>query len=714
MPLVKMPDGQVVDMPDQLSPVQLEALQSQHKPAGFLESAGRNLVSGFGQAASLAPRAAQMVAGHFGPADEGLNPEDSGTVTNPRTNPLSRTLGDTADSVEQYWKEVGDRSNSGGWWKAFTRGVGGAAAAPVGGLPGLVAGGTGGLGVEAAERAAPGNPLAAIAGGVIGGVVGGGVAALAQQARPQSANLAREVLDGVSPEQLKAAAAYQAAVRAQGHDIDLSQALVATSETGGGTLTSIRNTLAGSTQGDKTQAVLNSQSGSLTRDAELAVHTLPGVNRGPAQNAANVQETATGVLKQATDARSAAVRSLYAKAGNLPPEARGELTDLVKEMISRPGTTEVLQARGQEIIKRLSGQDDKLAAAVAAAREKVTAATSPSTKAAARAELGAANAAVANATTKPLRALDVDTWINELRGPWQGQPLKVAYPKEQGQIKGLAGALNERFQALSPEVKRAEQVFKQITEQSVNPLKQGPIGSLSQARGYDPATAAMVSRFDGLLNKGSDVGAKTSDIATAAKELAKVNPDAFESAFKGWLSKKVRGALSTSTAELPLAADRGTPSRIYDTLFKDPLQWQGIKDATAQMAKIRGEKPEDMIRGLENLHSLARAMKSTPESISGMSAVDLKRIGGGSATANLVRLASFLPMNRLGEGIERTVLGNTLSKFDDILTSPEGAKMLIDLGKVPVMSRKAQVILGTFAGSYANSDGIPAGNPPTN
>jgi hypothetical protein len=130
------------------------------------------------------------------------------------------------------------------------------------------------------------------------------------------------------------------------------------------------------------------------------------------------------------------------------------------------------------------------------------------------------------------------------------------------------------------------------------------------------------------------------------------------------------------------------------------------------MADVRGLPAADMIRGLENLRQLTTAMTSRPTSIGGMSPADLKQMGSASNAANLVRVASFLPVNRVGEAIERSVFGKTLSQLDTILTSPEGAKMLIELGKVPVMSRKAQVILGTWGSTMGNSPGLTDDNPP--
>lgn len=280
-----------------------------------------------------------------------------------------------------------------------------------------------------------------------------------------------------------------------------------------------------------------------------------------------------------------------------------------------------------------------------------------------------------------------------------------------GTSKYLGGVVdslrNDLGQGFAP-IRQANTAYKNFTDSTVNPLKQGPVGLLAQPHGFDPATSAMVSKFEGLMNKGTDPTAKVSDIATAVRELGKRAPTAFEDAFKGWVSRKVQGAIEPGVGNVALS--QANPEKLYTNLFKDPLQWQGIKDATAGMAKLRGDNPSEVIRGLENLRQLTVAMKNRPAEIGGVSGSDLKQLGGNSNVANAVRVMSFLPVNRLGEAIERATFGKTLSQLDTILTSPEGAKMLIELGKVPVMSRKAQVILGTWGGGMGNTPGLPDDN----
>ena len=722
MPIIDLGDGTELDVPDDAPPEMLAAVRTKlqgmgrfqaaakaPEPAGPLESFGRDLLSGFGTAASVVPRGLAVASQALLPADEeGM--KSQAPLTASRANPLARFFTDAADSAESYWKGVGDKSTNSEFGQKVVRGIGGGAA----GSPtpiGMISGGGGGAGEYVADKLSQGqpNPVLGMAGNLAGSLLAGTAASIPMTARSQTKAVAREAMEGLSPDQLNAAQAYKAQLAQKGIDIDLAQALQATSGHSGN-LGSVRDFLAGRVQGDNVQKALRSQPETLAREAELTVGSLPGKNYSATQNASNVQEAATGRLAQAMKERSDAVKGLYTQAGDLPPQARSELGAVLNKYATQPGATEVLKVRAKEMADKLLGKDPKLDEAVAKAQEAVAKATSASSRMAAQQQLAAANAAKANAATAALKALDVDTWIGELRGPWQGQPLKVAYPKEQGQVKGLAGELNKVFQGLSPEVKHAEGVFQAITENSINPLKQGPIGSLSQARGYDPATAAMVSKFDGLMNRGTDPTAKVSDIATAGKELAKVNTEAFQDAFKGWLSRKVQSATTASGGGSALPTT--DPAKLASQVFDDPLQWQGIKDATKVLADAHGYPASDMIRGLENLRQLTTAMKSFKGEIGGISPSDLKQMGSASNAANMVRVASFLPVNRLGEAIERATFGKTLSQLDTILTSPEGAKMLIALGKVPVMSKKAQVILGGFGGALGNTPGLSDSNPP--
>jgi hypothetical protein len=591
-------------------------------------------------------------------------------------------------------------SKNPGYVESALQGVGGAMVTGPRSLVNYMAGAGGGAGAKFGQEV--GGTPGAVVGGIVGGIAGGGAAALASRVRPQSGNMAREAVEGITEADLGKAQVYMNRMKAEGTQIDLSQAVAATTN-GETNLTSIRNFLANRSQGNKVQDLLKSQPQQLSTEARLTAESLPGTNYSNLENANNLQQTATERLKQATDSRSARVKADYAKAGDLPPDSANRLGAVLNKFATQPGSTDVLKARAKEMADKLIGGDPKLQQAVANAQAAVAGATNASGRAAAQQQLAAANSALTSAKGAPLKALDVDTWIGELSGPWKGQSLKEAYPKERGQVKGLAGALNREFQTLSPEVRAAEAKFRSITEQEINPLKQGPVGTLNQPHGFDPATQAVVSKFTGMLNTGSDPDAKVSALATTVKELAKINPEAVKSSFKGWISEKIKPVKGEAVGENSLPNDPKMAGRLWSSLFEDPHQWQGVKDVTAGIAKSEGRDPAELVRGLESLKKLTFAMKSRPDKVGGLSPSDFQQLGGNSNMANAVRVFSFLPANRLGEAIERATLSKTLSQFDDILTSPQGAELLIKLGKLPPTSREAQVLLGTFGAGLGNS-----------
>lgn len=690
MPTVKMPDGALVEMPEQISPeqqAQLASLVSQEEP-GVMKQTGTSLLAGFGKGAASIPK---LLA---------LSPDG------PESSPRARFLNKIADTATNFYKKIGMEGIQNPWGRAGVEGLGGGLAFGAVSPVGMVSSVAGGLGGEVGERVSPGNPLAHVLGSVAGGLAGGVAASKIAGVRPQSGAVAKEALEGISEQQLMAAQKYQADLAAKGMQIDLAQALEAQGVPANN-LTRIRDILANKPQGTKLQEVLRNQPGQLSMEASQAAGRLPGNVRSQTEVANNLQEAATGAVQQAKDARSAAVRGLYAQAKDLPAEARGNLAGIVKGFLSQPGLSDKAKAEATTFLQRLSGQSDELSEAVTTARTALKEAKTPSARAAAQKALADANGALAAAGKQPLRALDVDTWIGELSGAFKGTPLNPVDPKAAGQVKFLTKKLNERFQALSSEVKAAEAKFAELSESLVNPVKQGPAGMVATPRGYRPDTQAAIEKLESFLERGTDLNSKTSDIRTLGTQLAKSNPEAFADALKTYVSKRMGKSMQAGVGENALqsttaANNPNMAAKIWDGLgWDDALKAQGLKDAVAVSAKTMGQKPEEVVRGLTNFMQIVKAMKSRPGAVGGMGQADLEQIAGNSQLASGIRMFGMIPFSDTARKVQNSVLNKTLSEFDTILTSPEGAAMLVKLGKVPVMSRAAQTILATYGSTAA-------------
>lgn len=689
MPIVVMPDGVEVELPDNPTPQQRAEIDSllstvPEKP-NLPMRAGASLLAGYGKAATTVPTLLMAPANAFG-----------GT-------PLSRHVADMMQSVSSFYEKIGKKYGiENPYGREALEAIGGGAAFGGVGPTAVVSSGMAGVGSEAATRLFGDNPVSRFVGGLAGGVAGAAGATKLANVRPQSGAIAREAMEGITDDMLIEAQKVQAEALKRGVQMDLAQALKSVGAPTGN-IETLRNFLANRKQGNQVQAGLQAQPNQLHREAQRTVDLLPGTNFGEAQSANNLQEAATGAVNAAKQQRSDAVRALYSKAGDLPPEARKQLADTINAFLKQPGLSDDVKQAALEFTRKLSGRSQDLDQAVEAARAALAAAKSPSERAAAQAALAKANSAANSAGTKPLAALDVDTWLGELTGPFKGTPLSPANPKSAGQIKYLGGQLNKEFQKLSPEVAAAEKEFARLSDELVNPLKQSVVGRFATPRGYKPDVEASMTKFQTLLERGVDKDAKVSEIMVLGQKLAKTDPDAFSDALKAHLSSKLKQVASPGGVAAAEASNPDMAAKLAGALWKNQAQAQGLRDAVSLVARQNGQDPVEAVRGLNRLMQMTDALRSRPQSIGGLRSNDLFELGSKTYGADALRVFGFLPFERAARKLEDAVLSKTLSQFDKILTSPEGAQMLAKLAKLPPDNRSALIFLANFGAQSQNA-----------
>ncbi len=696
MPLVKMPDGQMVDMPENPSAEQLSALSSIYPDdtMSMPEKVLRRLTAGFGKASTTAARGAQLVMG-ANPVDIALRAFGKEGMS----ESLNQKLDPYIEKAEGSYQNLGDSAKMNPYAATFLEGVGGAAGSPsVAIAPGttLLSGGTGGMGGELAARTLGEGPVQRLVGSFAGSLLGGGAVNRIGQVSPNTATLAKEALEGITQTQLQAAKSFMEASAAKGVKIDLAQALEATGVPASN-LTTIRNVLANNKHGNQVQALLRNQPQDLETLADVTTSALPGNVRSADVAANNLQQAASDTVKASKNARTDAVFSDYAKAGPIPENARTQLISTATALMNRPGTTDEVKSTLGNFIQKISGQaalDN--AAALEAARTKVAAATTPAARVMAQQELAAINeASAAQAAPKPLHALDADTAIGEVAGSYKGALLTPSNPKTAGQLKYAAGELNKILTEASPETKAAAQKFATISRTKVDPLKQGLVGQFATPRGARPDVAASRTRFAAMMKAGEDPNAAYSPIQTFAKELKATDPEAFPDAVKSYLSQKVGEAFPPSIGGGKLSAPEAA-SKLWDSLFSTRSQWHGLKQAAAASADSLGQKPADVVRGLEQFAQITKAVKSGPASFGGIQRQEIFEISGKSYGADALRIFGFLPFEKAARGVENKIMAKTFQNFDKLLTTPEGAAKLAELGKVPIMSKRAILIFNSI------------------
>ena len=696
MPIVKMPDGQMVDMPEQPSAEQLDALSKLHPEdtMSMPEKVLRRLTAGFGKAATGAARGAQLVAG-ANPVDLVLNAFGKKGMA----EELNQKIDPYIEKAETTYSNLGDKAKMNPYAASFLEGVGGAAGNPMtvyAPVSNLVGGGFGGTGSELSAKMLGEGPIQRLAGGLAGSLLGGAAVNKIGQAAPNTMSLSKEAMEGITPEQVNAAKSFMEASAAKGVKIDLAQALEATGVPASN-LTTVRNALANNKYGNQVQALLRNQPQDLESLADVIISSMPGNVRSADVAANNLQQAASDTIQAAKNSRSSAVKADYAKAGPLSEDARAQMVATAQSIMNRPGATDEVKAALGNFVKKVSGAaDDAGSAAVEAARAKVAAATTPSARMAAQQELAAANEAAAQAAApKPLHALDADTAIGEVAGSYKGALLTPTNPKTAGQLKFAAGELNKILTDASAETKAAASKFATISRTEVDPLKQGLPGQFATPRGARPDVAASRTKFAALMKAGEDPNASYSPIQTFAKQLKSTDPEAFPDAVKSYLSQKVGEAFPPNIGGGKLAAPEAA-SKLWDSLFSNRSQWNGLRQAAAASAESLGQKPADVVRGLEQFAQITKAVKSRPGSVGGLRPQEIFEAAGKSNTANAARMLGFLPFEKVARGIEDRIMASTFKNFDKLLTTPEGAAKLAELGKAPIMSKRAILIFNSI------------------
>lgn len=664
---------------------------------GKVQQFGSDVIAGGAKAASLLPYAASFLTP--GPR---VSPE--------RGQAAQAQLQGASEKLSAWGQGFGERNGlPAGFGKTIGESLGG----------GMAFGGVTPLAMAGAAASGATSELAARVLGdsavnrLLGGLVGGGVVAATGNRIRNTKDLAQQIAQELDPAVVKKAELFQKSQAARGIQVDLAQALEAVGVPRG-KLASIRDLLANNPNGKAVQETLHQQPQQLAKAAKEIAKELPGVNSGPAAAANRLQKAATDMVNAVKAGRSGAVADLYAKAGVITGEQVKELDQIAARLAGAAGATDDVKAAAGVFRQKLRGTPDTLVKRVEAARAALAAAEKGSEKLRAQRELEKANRALDEARATPVRAADVNTWIREMVGPFKGTPLTPVDPMAAGQMKHLGKSVNEAFKEFSPEVKEASETFAELSKKLVNPVKQSVVGQIATPRGYLPDVQATMGKFEALMQRGTDANAKVSDIRTLGEQLAKVDKNAFSDALKSYVGQRIKQAMAPSTGAGVAAVGANNTDmavRIARNLWGSELQAQGLKDAVAVSAKAQGQDPAAAVRGVENLMQLVRAMESRPGlGVGGLRPEDIAQTGGRNAISTGLRSFGIAPLATPANRMFEVVLGATLRQFDDILTSPEGARLLVKLGREPIISRRIPILLGQF-GAQAGVSAATADNP---
>jgi hypothetical protein len=260
----------------------------------------------------------------------------------------------------------------------------------------------------------------------------------------------------------------------------------------------------------------------------------------------------------------------------------------------------------------------------------------------------------------------------------------------------------------------ANAAYSTFTQSEINPLKQGLVGHFASVKGANPEVPAATSKLEALFNKGEDPGATgQSNIYQLGEELGKVpnGAESFADGLKTYISGKISQAAPAELASGPVT-DKAFIQKVADGLFGNRSQFNGLLQGAAASAKLMGLPEADVVRGLDSFANITKALLNSPNRVGGLSAKDIADISKKNLPSDAMRMLGIAPMAWPARAYENFLNRKTFEQFDKLLTTPEGAAKLAELGRQPVMSKAALTIYSTLGGTTpqvsigGNSPGI--------
>ena len=668
MPVVKMPDGQLVEMPDNPTPEQQAALRAilakgaaapavaapKEEPSGGLEETARVIGKSIYGGLTALPRFV-MQAGDW--LEEKMPTPEWTKIPIPGYSKIAEADEAVREAVEPKTKGGKVLGNIGEAAVGAIASPGGLAA-PV---KSAIIGASSGAGSEAAAAAFGDNAVTRTLGGVAGGLTGGLVTA----AKTNRGTLAREALSDARPEDLAVAVERMKAARDAGIPINLSQAMPRASN-----IDAYADALANSKHGRNVTEQLRKQPQQIAFGAEEQMANLPGQIRMPQVLANNAQEAATAAIDAAKRARTNAWQKAYDDG--------------------------LLQ----------SGQLTVPETAVAAAYQKLTdlANSVPNTsKSKMLTDLRERLVTPEGFITEPLQ-------LNEILKDAAGR-LKPVNLATSGLDAGAAkwvgkqiSALRDDFGAAFEPIQKANAAYQAATP-AVDALKKSVVGRVAGRAGAQDALEAPQSRLFSVFDKGTVPGATSSEILTLEKAFRKAGqPEVYQDAAKSWLAGKVSTALKSTDNRMP--DNLGERLRVA---FGDPRQLdqtsKGFEDVLAGLARSQGVPEASYVKGFKHFMEIVSDAARRPGSVRGVTPGEVKEMASEGVFKRLGQVSVMTPIRQPALKWASFLEADALSTMDKLLTTPEGVATLVKLGKQPPYSHAAVTTMATFLGTNAATQG---------
>jgi len=535
-----------------------------------------------------------------------------------------------------------------------------------------------GVGSEIAQAAMGEGVLPSVLGGLTGGVAGG----LASAAKTNRGALAREALEGVRPDDLAEGLARMEAARGQGFHGNIAQFMPAETN-----LDSYMNALAGSRHGTITQQQLRDQPRQIADRMQREVAGLPGEHLPTRLVANEAQEAATEVLEQTRRRAGEAWRAAAPDPDATFPELALTQLDARLARIARehPNTHRAEMAEDVRQVLRVTDPE---------------APTIP----------GPDGQPIPNFSwndnvlnLKDSIYQQLDTFGSRKLNTTSGQAV------DQRAAQEIRGLFNEMVSEFAPELRKANEAYGAVM-QTFNTQRKSITGDIAGRVGAQVDVNAPQGKLMAMFDAGTVPGAP-SEILTLERDFRRAGQqEAFLNAAKTWIADRASRAVTRPTPSsrapddvaINLLRTFGDPRSLQGSAGQKAAQ--GFDDVLAGMARAQGleaAETANFVKGFKNFMTIVADLSNRPARAGGVSRSAIEEKAQSGLTRNIGQVSIITPLRQPALAWARHLEQDALSTIDRLMTSPEGVRTLVELGKTRPFSQKALTTFGTFLGTTA-------------
>jgi hypothetical protein len=240
----------------------------------------------------------------------------------------------------------------------------------------------------------------------------------------------------------------------------------------------------------------------------------------------------------------------------------------------------------------------------------------------------------------------------------------------------------------SPATKQANILFGQLNDILVNPVKQGPVGSITGESGYKSDVPAPVKNIVDEL-RGEEAAASPERIRELGRYLQRVNPKAVPDVVQSYLALRLaQAAERTRKGENPQVG-----ANMKQAIYGSDRQ-RALTDAMLEVAaKSSGRSPRRVVEGFKRTMAVLESTAKTP--------------GIGSPTHSRGQITHDIETPpwrlNLADVVRKALNSGSYGRLADIMISPRSLEIMEDIATTPVSSPKYNKLVASLLGANAGA-----------